>query len=201
VLDDQALAAQLAGIAGLDAELGLNAVRGRMGSYKRLLGKFIDNHGGDFNTIRQRLAAGDAEEARRLAHSLKGAAGTLGAVAVQTAAAALETAIRESQPEAALEPLLQMLAEAYAGLACRLRPLLPAAESPPPAGGRPAERTLAELRRLLDEGEVHAQELVRLQEPLLRGALGSAFPAFERLIGNFDFEAARALLDSSSPRH
>ncbi|HEX6736228.1 MAG TPA: Hpt domain-containing protein, partial [Azonexus sp.] len=194
------LAAQLAAVPGLDAELGLHAVRGRMGSYKRLLGKFIANHGGDFAAIHHCLASGDVEEARRLAHSLKGAAGTLGAVATQVAAAAVETAIRDRQAVAAIEPLLHVLAEAYSALASRLRPLLPADEAAPAAVGRPAERTLDELRRLLDEGEVHAQELVRLQEPLLRGALGSAFPAFEQLIGNFDFEAARALLDSGSRR-
>ncbi|HEX6736059.1 MAG TPA: PAS domain-containing protein, partial [Azonexus sp.] len=110
LLDEQALAAQLAAVPGLDAELGLHAVRGRMGSYKRLLGKFIANHGGDFAAIHHCLASGDVEEARRLAHSLKGAAGTLGAVATQVAAAAVETAIRDRQAVAAIEPLLHVLA-------------------------------------------------------------------------------------------
>ncbi|MDR0777659.1 MAG: PAS domain S-box protein [Azonexus sp.] len=197
---DQALAVRLAAVPGLKAEFGLHAVRGRMDSYKRLLGKFIDNHSDNFPAITQHLAAGEIKEARRLAHSLKGAAGTLGAVVVQAAAAELEMAIRDEQPTATIEPLCQRLAETYTALGDALRPLLAGEPEPTQAAERSLEQTLNELRRLLDEGEIHAQELLRLNEPLLRRALGSAFPAFARLIDNFDFEAARALLDSSQPR-
>ncbi|PKO88046.1 MAG: hypothetical protein CVU18_08685 [Betaproteobacteria bacterium HGW-Betaproteobacteria-12] len=197
-LDDPAFAAGLAAIPGLDAELGLHAIRGRIGSYRRLLGKFVDSHGGDFASIRQCLASGDRDEARRLAHSLKGAAGTLGAVAVQAAAAAGETAIREGATATELEPLLAHLADSYQQLGAALRPLLVAPAQPAAAGACPNPAALGELRRLLEEGEVHAQELVRLHEANLRNALGSAFPAFERLIGNFDFEAAKVLLDTAT---
>ncbi|MCL2635884.1 MAG: response regulator, partial [Betaproteobacteria bacterium] len=197
---DQALAARLAAVPGLKAELGLHAMRGRIGSYKRLLGKFIDNHSGDFPVIARHLAAGENKEARRLAHSLKGAAGALGAVLVQAAAAELEMAIRDEQPAPAIESLRLRLAETYAALGDVLRPLLAGEPEPAQAAGRSLEHTLNELCRLLDEGEMHAQELLRLNEPLLRQALGSAFPALARLIDNFDFEAARTLLDSSRPR-
>jgi two-component system sensor histidine kinase/response regulator len=195
--DDAALAAALAGIAGLAPELGLQAVRGRMTSYRRLLGKFIASHGGDFATIRQCLAAGQADEARRLAHSLKGAAATLGASAVHHAAAALENALRTGSDAAAVDTLLTAAATAYGELAEALRPLLTAAVAPTTTAAPAADPAmLAELRALLAAGEVHAQEFVRCQEPALRGLLGSAFPSFAQLIGVFDFEAARQLLDS-----
>jgi len=195
----QSLTARLAAIPGLDAELGLKAVRGRMESYTRLLGKFIDSHGEDFPAIARHLAGGEIDEARRLAHSMKGAAGALGAVAVQAAAAELEKAIRAEQPAAIIEPLRQSLAAAYGALGDALRPLLAAQPEPgqPEAPEQSLETTLNELRRLLHDGDIHAQELLRQNEPLLRRALGDAFPPFARLIDNFDFEAARALLDGN----
>ncbi|KAB2919308.1 MAG: PAS domain S-box protein, partial [Dechloromonas sp.] len=200
VLDDQAFAASLATVSGLNADLGLHAVRGRVASYRRLLGRFIDSHGDDTAAIRQCLLKGEREEARRLAHSLKGAAATLGATAVQAAAAASEAAIRAEAGLATVEPLLDELATLYDDLGKCLRPLLAAPETAPcSAAPPPAPGAFDELRRLLEEGEVHVQELLHLQEPLLRSALGSAYPAFARLIENFDFEAARVLLDASFP--
>ena len=195
--DDPALRAALANIAGLAPELGLQAVRGRMASYRRLLGKFIDSHGGDFASIRQCLASGNGDEARRLAHSLKGAAGTLGASAVHNAAAALENALRAGSEPATVDSLLSQAATAYGELGAALRPLLAAAvDAPPMASPPPDPGMLSELRTLLAAGEVHAQEFVRRQEPALRGVLGSAFPTFEQLVGDFDFEAAQLLLES-----
>ncbi|UCV02206.1 PAS domain-containing protein [Dechloromonas denitrificans] len=199
--DDQALRAQLADIPGLDSRLGLLSVRGRLNSYSRLLTKFASNHAGDFAQIRQQLAVGQSEEARRLAHSMKGAAGTLGAVAVQRSAAALDSAIKENQPPAVIEPLIEETAQAYAEL-CRHLAELPAAAPPGPPSISPeaCAELLDELRRLLDEGDVSCQELVRLQTACLRSALGADFPVFERMVASFDFEAALQLIEQSAER-
>jgi len=199
--DDQALLAQLAEIPGLDSRFGLLSVRGRLSSYSRLLGKFASNHDGDFAQIRQLLATGQAEEARRLAHSMKGAAGTLGAMAVQRSAAALDSAIKENQPPSVVEPLIGQTAQAYGEL-CRHLVKLPSATPPGTPGISPEARAelLNELRRLLDEGDVSCQELVRLQTACLRSALGADFPVFERMVASFDFEAALQLIEQSVER-
>jgi len=66
-----------------------------------------------FNT----LAEHRAEEAERLAHSLKGLAGTLGAAPLQTTAAAAEAAVAAGNPsaiETALTALERCLAQAVA---------------------------------------------------------------------------------------
>jgi len=197
VLDDQAFAERLAGIAGLDAASGLHVIRGRIGSYRRLLGKFIANHGGAAGSIRRAIADGQQEEARRLAHSLKGAAGTLGATAVQAQAAKLEKAIREDQPEASLTRLVDELAGTQADLERQLRPLL--ASTPAVAPSAPAREILAELRRHLLLGDIHAQDMLRLHEPALRQEMAADFADFARLIADFDFEAAGKLLDKRFP--
>ena len=196
-LDDQAFVDRLADIEGLDVETGLHMVRGRVASYRRLLGKFLDSHGGAADSIRQAIADGQQEYARRLAHSLKGAAGTLGATAVHNQAALLETAIREDSSEAQLPPLLSDLASAQACLEQHLRPLL--ADAPPVVPAPVPRKILDELRGHLLQGDIHAQDMLRLHEPLLRQSMAGAFADFARLVADFDFAAASELLDSRFP--
>jgi HPt (histidine-containing phosphotransfer) domain-containing protein len=81
-------------ISGLDAEFGLRCVGGKRELYVRLLHKLVDGHRDDVVRLRAHLALGERDEAQRLVHTLKGASGTLGAVALQRAAAELEGLIR-----------------------------------------------------------------------------------------------------------
>ena len=205
-LIEQDLALTLSRIPGLNSKFGLASVRGRMSSYRRLLNKFSHDHMDDFSLLRQHMAAGDINEARRLAHSLKGVAGTLGAVAVQKSAASLEAAIKEEQAATVISPLIEQTATAFAELCRHLPlPLIPDdASSLPLATGLSANQStnktlspeiLAQLRHLLEIGEVGAQELVREQANALRGMLGHDFVAFEYLIATFDFEAALTRLN------
>jgi two-component system, sensor histidine kinase and response regulator len=99
----------LTDIDGLDTEFGLASVRGRVGSYLRLLGTFIHAHAGDPDHIGKLIAEHQASEALRAAHTLKGAAGTLGIIAIQQAAAQLEAAMRNMRPETEIADLLQVL--------------------------------------------------------------------------------------------
>jgi len=194
--EDAAQASALANIPGLDSGFGLKSVRGRMSSYRRLLDTFADAHQHDFGQIRQRLAEGNISEARRLAHSLKGAAATLGAFAVQKEAAALETAIKESRPSTEITPLIAQTAEAYGELRDYLHALR-SAQSPaePVPDTRASPALLNELSRLLAHGDVSIQEIVRRESDALRGTLGTQFPSFETMIQSFDFEAALQLLE------
>jgi len=83
---------------------------------RKILGDYVGKYA-DVTAELRRLLEGDAhEEAERLAHSLKGVSGTLGAEHVQDAAAALEAAIGEAR-EADITAGLDMLDQ-------RLEPLV-----------------------------------------------------------------------------
>ena len=74
---------------------------------------------------RTRHAVGDwpevgAEEARRIAHSLKGVSATLGAVHINQASIALEQAIRDNAESTTLLPLIDRVEEAYHALHSQL---------------------------------------------------------------------------------
>jgi PAS domain S-box-containing protein len=100
---------RLAAIPGLDVEHGLRMTGGKETSYVRLLGMFAETHGEDAGLLSAALAAGDLVTLKQLAHSLKGAAGTLGAVQVAAAATALDAALRVATPAAELEALCATL--------------------------------------------------------------------------------------------
>ena len=63
----------------------------------RFLSLFRERNAGCVNDIGAALTALDFETARRLAHTLKGGAGTIGLVELQNAAATLEKATKDIQ--------------------------------------------------------------------------------------------------------
>ncbi len=84
----------LAPIDGLDQTKGLAICNGKWSLYRRLLKKYVDGQR-DFAALFN--GAADAEEARRIAHTLKGVSGNIGATGVQAEAAALEQACRNGE--------------------------------------------------------------------------------------------------------
>ena len=121
--------ARLATIPGLEPRSGLRRVNGRIDAYLRVLRHFTTAHAMDLAELRRRLAAGDLSEARRLAHTLKGVAGTLGAVQLQGLVAELEAAIGGGQSLAVLGPLLDRASATQTDLNTSLGEILGA---PPP---------------------------------------------------------------------
>jgi two-component system sensor histidine kinase/response regulator len=188
----------LAAITGLDTQQGLRAVRGRMDSYRRLLVKFAETHLDDFARMRTNLAAGNRDEARRLAHSLKGVAATLGATLINKAAAALELAIKEGQEMTLVAPLIDETEQACKALFEQLHSLVTATGSVAAEGDAITTPPLIErIRRELQQGEMSVQDLVRQQATTLRTVLGAAYPAFDKHINAFEFEEALALLNAT----
>jgi two-component system, sensor histidine kinase and response regulator len=97
-------------ISGIDTELGLKSIGGKRERYESLLRKFAERQAGTAEAIRGALSVGDASTAAREAHSLKGAASTLGATALAKHAADVEIAITTGQNvDGALECLSHSL--------------------------------------------------------------------------------------------
>jgi len=106
---DEALLAALAGVPGLNLDVGLKIVRGDPDKYLHLIETFARSHADDSAQFRACLAVGDNAGARRMAHSLKGVAATLGAEDLGQSALALETAIQELREQPAGESLEEVV--------------------------------------------------------------------------------------------
>jgi two-component system sensor histidine kinase/response regulator len=193
-------------IAGLDVKDGLARVAGNRKLYLKLLRRFAEQHGPALNQISAALAQGDSALAERLAHTLKGVAGNIGAKPVQAAAGTLEKLIHDraaaaevkaaqSKVAAALDPLLAQLEKALGSPG----PGSPAPNDAP-AAGDPAQaaRAAAQLARLLSELDPGAAEFVEANQAALRSIFtGDAWAQFDKLVQDYAFAEAQALLEAA----
>jgi len=83
--------------AEVDVRRGVGTLLGRRQRYLELLRELAVRHRDDMALLQTCLADGKTDDAVRLAHSLKGAAATLGADGIAHAAAALEAMIRRGE--------------------------------------------------------------------------------------------------------
>jgi polar amino acid transport system substrate-binding protein len=150
--------------------------------------------------VRDAVAEGDQELAVRTAHSLKGASGALGAVAVQEVAGQLEALLKESLKgidENLYEELAKTL-ESSIGL-IRSATEIPAAVSE--ASSAPQEITaeiferLATLRKQLEDFDSEAEDtLDALSNELQGSGLGSLLAPIRKAVAAYDMESAAAQL-------
>jgi len=79
---------------GIDIATGLKNLNNNRKLYLKLLLDFQRDHLGDVDRINDALNSDDPEAAERVAHTLKGIAGTIGAVALQRATIELDDALK-----------------------------------------------------------------------------------------------------------
>jgi PAS domain S-box-containing protein len=115
--------ARLRRIAGLDTEKGVRLVRGKWPTYGRLLGIFVSNHGDLADRLNACLAAGDLAGIEHLSHTLKGAAGNVGAADVFALADGICRTVRSGNVDA-LADQLAMLGQVLPRLAGAIRAAL-----------------------------------------------------------------------------
>ena len=107
----------LASLPGLDYSLGLKQMSGNVAVYEKLLRQFASGAESNLVALRAHLAASESDKARRLAHSLKGSSGTLGAMRMHELAAALEESIRKQADSAVIETNVNAMAAEFSALA------------------------------------------------------------------------------------
>jgi CheY-like chemotaxis protein len=84
---------------GIDIEEGLRHVGGNRQLYRKLLVDFFQDHGNDVQAIHQALDQDDLETAQRIAHTIKGVSGSIGAGDLHREAASLDTAFKEERKD------------------------------------------------------------------------------------------------------
>jgi HPt (histidine-containing phosphotransfer) domain-containing protein len=201
--DDKAYVDHLRGQEGFDIDAGLRSVRGRVASYRRLARLFADSHEGDADRLKAAFEARDLKTAQRIAHTLKGAAGTLGAHALQVATAQLETLLRNGSDDATIAADIET--------ACRLirqiRDALRAADRSRGLVTEPASidraalnRALKTLESLVAEDDTRAEAVLREARTLLEPALGEQYAVLARHLARFDYENALTALREACTR-
>ena len=181
---------------GIDLEKGLSHVAGNEERLKKLMLKFRNGSAGAVEDINEALAAGDRTKAHRLAHTLKGLAGTLGANRLQDKARELETALAREAGDAGEKVLLEELNQCQKEVIDGLSTLEP--DAPPVANGGPkpaisgqeAAKLLDGLMKLLEEGDSGALARFNQAEEAGLFPVGEEAARLRNLIESYAFEEA-----------
>ena len=145
-------------------------------AYKRLIRRFAELHQDDMAQIRDLYGDADPKGATMIAHSLRGAAGNIGAEDLMAMAARLEAAIKNGESASVVE---QAATETAIELDTLVGVILAAPEhgagieSDQAPGGVDVQRKLDELEAALAAGDVQANQIFKASAELLHSALGS----------------------------
>lgn len=187
---------------GVNVDSGLAKVIGNKVLYKKLLFKFHDGNQTLVQDLKEALGRGDDQTAARLAHTVKGVAGNLGADNLSRAAAEAEKVIKQGE-SATVEPLLERLAaclsEVLDGITV-MKDQEAAAETEAPEGGPVLDAgvvgpMLSELAGLLetDMGEA-MNRLEAIGKYMQNSPHHELFRKLEEQMESFDTDAARETL-------
>ena len=199
-----ALPEALRRIDGLDLNLGLMRVGHRPASYLRLLRQFVLSHDNDLATLDASLAKRDWPQLHRLAHGIKGSAGTIGALAISGLASELEAATNKVDAGSKTAPsssttLAAALRLNLAQLLQRLRLDLPDASNEDTVAAVPAATgqqqhalsgQLDQLQTLLSQGDFSSGRVWRELAPALHAVLGEAIRPLASQIDAYDYASA-----------
>ncbi len=197
----------LPSIAGLDTKDGLSRVGGNRKLYLKLLRQFVEQQGPAVEQITEALASGDIALAERLAHTLKGVAGNIGATQVQAAAGALEKLIRdraEAKDVDGRQTTGRRSTRSRWSRNCEPRSIQPPPtrqqHSTPATPANPAQsrEAAAHLATLLSELDPGAADFVETNHAALRPLFDDGtWREFERLVQGYAFADAQAQLEQA----
>jgi two-component system sensor histidine kinase/response regulator len=194
-------------IAGIDQRFALNKLGGNRRLYRKLLLKFYESQANTATELRQALAQGQQDVARRMAHTLKGLAGNVGARELQSLSERLEQLILAGAGDALLAGLdhfetmlTELLKRMGAALAAELLPQVTVAAEAAEVGE--LRSLLEELAEPLRAGKPKPCQAVleRMRSKAWPGEYGQRVAAIETCTKKFQFKEAvkvmEALLES-----
>jgi two-component system sensor histidine kinase/response regulator len=187
-------------IAGLDMEAGLRCVLGNKTFYISMLRKFCAGQRDFAAQFGSAIAGGDAETAERLAHTLTGVSGNIGAKDVSAAAEALSGVVRECRKAkrpltpAEVEMPLVALLSVLDGLLTALEKHFPSSkfqrQSSPTIGKAELKDICLRLQALLAGDNPEAESFYAEHAEILDAAFPGRSGKIASSIASFDFEPA-----------
>jgi two-component system sensor histidine kinase/response regulator len=180
---------------GIDVVLGLKRVAGNRKLYFKLLRDFYRDYPAAVQKIEEAIVGKRDEEALRLAHTLKGVAGNLGAMDLYTAAEEVESALKAGEAEkavAGLPKVAELLGIAISGLAglAEAAEKVPAAAPLVEVNREELGAALAALADMLRKNNPEAEVVLDKVTALCRGQWVVSTRRLASAIDLFDFKGA-----------
>jgi len=185
-------------IEGLDRVAGLRRVLGKPARYLSMLRGFVSSQIDVAQQIHRALEQNDTSTAERLAHTLKGLAGNIGADALQQDSEKLEQAIHHGQPAVELlQTVKTALARQIAAIVAAVPPEIQDVVTT--VDRAQVEAICQELADLLADDNAKAEKLLNQHSALLTAALPEKFRPLAEAVRQFDYEKALVVLMEALP--
>ncbi|HNI97395.1 MAG TPA: PAS domain S-box protein, partial [Leptospiraceae bacterium] len=187
-------------ISGLDMEDGLRRMLGKKNLYLSLLRKFLAARKESAQEIREALDAGDFFLAERLAHTMKGVSGSIGAPELYRISSDLEKAFKNRRASGETAELLSLFEKKLGVIIKDLETKLPEEKTPLSSSAvnrKKLAETCLQLSRLLKEDDALALDLITERRDMIAAAFPSEFSGIINDIKKFDFEKALLKLESA----
>ena len=183
-------------IKGLDMVNGLRRVLGKKPLYLLMLRKFVAGQKSATAEILKALEVDDWTTAERLAHTLKGVSGNIGATGLQQLAEKIETAIKAHRPRLELDGLLNALKSLLKNLIDQLEMNLPEEHVKKVVSVDPIKLKVVcdKLEALLADDDAEAGDVLDANADMLNAAFPVYYRKIDEGIRTFDFEAALKVL-------
>ncbi len=187
---------------GLDLADGVRRVGGNRQLYLTVLTQFLDDYADGAERLGLFLSEGRTEDAERLAHTLKGVGGSIGAPALQGYAATIESALRSgTAPGAdAVAGFVKALTEVLAAVREVTAVSSDAEPTELPGASMDKAAVMAHLEGLsqaLEQFDHRAAQLIQTVRPaLVEAGLGALVEKMANEVSDFEFEAAALTLNT-----
>ena len=188
------------GIMGLDMTIGLSRVLNKKPRYLSMLRKFVAGQKSATEETLKALDGNDWDTAERLAHTLKGVSGNIGATAVQQLAEKIEVAIRKRQPREAVDALLDELKKPLDILIAQLQQALPEEQGKTAVtvDSKVLKAVCDKLMTLLVDHNAEACDVLNENTHLLNAAFPKHYHQINNSIQTFEVDAALAALRTAT---
>ena len=181
---------------GFDFISALKRIGGNTKTYRRILGQVLEDEADVMERLAQSLDEEDRETAIRIAHTLKGVSGNIGATALQNVSAELEAAIKDyGRPP---EELIRATGERLDETLSTIKTALEQSHTPVKSEAISTGEMIKELALIAEgieecDAEVEADVdslLMKVDEPSHRTSLKQ----LQHHLSNYDFDAASSHL-------
>jgi PAS domain S-box-containing protein len=191
-------------ITGINLGDGLKRVAGNKRLYRDLLKQFVAKQGDAATQISEALESGNTKLAERIAHTVKGVAGSIGINEVQSLAQKLEKALRggEGKVLALLVEFASLMSAQVLAIEKALSDSATARrEKARPFNSEAAADAVAQLRILLEASDGDAEESFRSLQDVVAGTVEKQLlDDLGASINDFDFDGALVRLDEIAIR-
>jgi CheY-like chemotaxis protein/HPt (histidine-containing phosphotransfer) domain-containing protein len=193
-----------AGLVGIDIASGLASTMNNQALYMRMLEMFYQSQSDFGQQFVNACADPDSSAPMRLAHTLKGSAGNIGAKAVQQVADLLEQACKDKASAAQISELVKRVEDELAPVLLSVATLLNnKTANTENANGLDREQfneKIQQLRHLLNESDSNATDFVNALLDEVQGAQWAKqwareLDTIKRHIEKYDFDIALECLD------